>query len=773
MVYIRGITILQLPRLFMSGSRGADDKKSGSDLTADEVASLRGAHVNKPVSTTTFTPPVTKAVTPPPLPTRPPKFTKAPVSKTPPEAIHQPAVNPAPVRTDWRVRGKAETQKSQIAELWAATQAVAVRLTEEVPARFAAIKGELTEQEISELGKYLEPFKNPAITNQPYIIPANLDALSYVQRVNELYSQVATQKRSDFIAALQQLAQQFYPSNTYLATVRERVDALMDKRIQENLQKKVPGVTERALAVKEDIKELAARLSEPHQYLPRFELWVKAITEEFLKKEKIQDSEAMIDKIKTTPEDDLSDQEKAFKQLDVIRGIFKAEAVRSNVVQLEREMYPFADAFKGIDSETMPPAFDRALKKKDPIARAHGIAKAYIDTYIDGRSLSLTNHTEKSSELNQVEKYLSKALNIKDETKIDKHILFKTDAFPDRNKLISHVFDRAVVEILVNNNQQAYANALKVIDRIGMRAVTIWNALANERLGADAAKMVIKADASQPHVTERQIKENFKALAQDDQFKSALSAKYFGPIIAHKLDALDFRTLEHDQYEKLSDLVEALNSAEETHSDPKVIFVEAYLDAYISERKKIEGHTDKGPLLTLIEKASVDFIRNSHSGTGKEDDAMIMSMAEKFSPLQKQIILEKLITRIQASIRNSDQHEFVNIIKAVKRMNLIYQWDNAAAESPQLTHLIIGGNKTLGKSVSENSIVKLYAQLSPSRSHSTLADSRGAFFRKVGGKLSISSNQSSNHASPNSPRSPKSGNNSPDVDSPKSPKSKK
>ncbi len=756
----------------MSGSRGPDDKKD-ADLSANELASLRNAGI-KPVPET---PPATSAGAPPPLPPRPPKRPAAiNTANVAAATTSSPPVSPAPASPT--TAASAAPIRETLAELWMKIPEVVGRLNVELPERFNAVKSELTEQEIAELGKYLEPFQNPALTNHPYIRPQDFGTLSFQQKVNALYSQVSTKSRVEFEASLMGLAKQFYYSYACLGQITKRVDAILDQRIKENLQKKVPSITEQAYAVKKNLKEIGDLMSEPHQYLARFTLWNDAIIKEFLKAEKISDPEALSEKIKTTPEDDLSDQEKAYKQLDVLRGVFKADATQANFLQIEREMYPFADAFKGVNSKTLPQAFDRALANKDPIARAQGIAMAYIDTYINERSLSLTQHTVKSSALNLVEKYISAALNIKDETKLDTQILHQVDGFPDRNKIISHVFERAVIEILVNKNQQAYANALKVIDRIGMRAVTKWNELATEKLGADSPKMLINVDPKSPHLTERQIKDKFNVLVRDDTFKSNLSTKFFASILAHQLKSQDTKPLQPDQLMKLTKLTVKLLDIDEKKTDPKFVFLEAYLDAYISERTKQGGHTAKGPLLTLIEKASADFIRNSGIVPTKEkgkEDAMILSLVETLSDSQKNEITKKLVKYVIESVNNHQQSEFANVFKAVKRMNLIDEWDKLIG----VANLKIKDNKTLGTSIEENNIVKLFEEITssppaspspPSLLSPTSDKSDKGFFAKRRAKLSISSGQPSpSESTSKSPKSPTTGLGS-DSDSPRSKK---
>jgi hypothetical protein len=594
---------------------------------------------------------------------------------------------------------------------------------------------------------------------------SEMQALKLSPEVVKVLNKREIEKFSRFVAAVNKLENPFTAHNPNDAYLLQFKQLLKQSRTQEfsnaipimnNALVDFTSVTDAMDVIKKRdsvtleismllTREITDQFSKAFQNLIRWESQLQAMLDTYAKTMKISDVKSAVKEYETKP--NATEAEQSLFSIYHIHSYFKSLANQANELQrnaenteLERNTNALIMAVNDTLSESpndpSMAEFRRTIESRStPENKINFIAKAYADAYLDGRTKTALGHTAKSVGLEKLETLLMDAIDPKfdattSEVKADEIILIEI-AHNDtmRKTIVGHLFNRAMVEGIGNNNPQIYVNAVKAIVRLGEKSLAEWNRLTAEKFGPDSLikipDMIYSMEGKFIRTTESESAATFSAINKNLMLKEKIALLFYPQLIANALTNVDRKHLTATESYKLDQFIQQYTDS--AVSDPSLghqKFLDKYLDLYITDRRQ----AGKTPLLETVEKAFLEFHKANKTATSQtkdRDDALIMGTVR---PEEKASFAEKLIARALDAIANTNQSEFVNIIKVVKRMKLAPDWDKLVAARPEAANLKLEGNKALGKSLDEKYIKKYFETLV---SQAETTDKRAGFFNRL------------------------------------------
>ncbi|HVY53546.1 MAG TPA: hypothetical protein VHA13_03410, partial [Gammaproteobacteria bacterium] len=402
----------------------------------------------------------------------------------------------------------------------------------------------------------------------------------------------------------------------------------------------------------------------------------------------------------------------ALKSLrDDLAGFNKNKSVYLGVNLLRNELETLAN-LNFSDSERMQKAMDI-------------FSSAYVDLYLDERKKA-TFGTEKGDNLKHMEALMEKygmimpALSTSKKDKND-----KTDArilqaiavsSSSADIAIDRLFSRAMTEGIGRNNEQLFANACKVVVRMGSQAVESWNNLIEQRLLAipETARQQLKISTDIDKQNEKDFAQAYHTLikrpdavqAISSMFKLELLTNFIGET-ANRLNSVLADTKDQRDQEKRAYVIWGSTEFEKLHKnligikknnvegkEDKIFeeLMKTYLTIYAKDKGKGSWGTGKGQLLKDIENIIKQYQHQIGGGLlskeSKEDKELLNVVADnKLSPsLQRDIArhayklgLEYLFS--QNKDKEQDRASYINVVKAVVAMGdeMVAEWNRLAA----------------------------------------------------------------------------------------------
>jgi hypothetical protein len=125
-----------------------------------------------------------------------------------------------------------------------------------------------------------------------------------------------------------------------------------------------------------------------------------------------------------------------------------------------------------------------------------------------------------------------------------------------------------------------------------------------------------------------------------------------------------------EQYKKFQTIIDDLKRAGRSKDPTEIhkVFMLAYFDTYITERTKSGLHSQPGKLQSFLESLVTD--------GGKHSDTALFDTVPKHSAEAMNLAM-KAVALAVTDIQN--QTQFVNILKAVKRMGIESEWNGLVA----------------------------------------------------------------------------------------------
>jgi hypothetical protein len=268
--------------------------------------------------------------------------------------------------------------------------------------------------------------------------------------------------------------------------------------------------------------------------------------------------------------------------------------------------------------------------------------------------------------------------------------------------LVAHLYKRAISEGVHGvKDQHVFTNAVKAVVRMGNDAIKIWNKIALEnspKYGGNLGLPLTKLeDGAVKRMKEREIDDLYASKLKNTP--KEIASRYHPNLLVTWLSkAVQPPDLSPQQYAKINVLIGELQRAEK-HYPEKIhqIFMNEYFDTYILERVKEGSHSKPGKLQAFLESVAT-------SGGKKADSALFETVAPQSGEAQSLAL--RAVTRGVESIINKNETQFINVLKAVKRMGVLSEW-NELVNTGGYTDLAL----TEKMDLSEKGIQKLWSKV--------------------------------------------------------------
>ena len=359
----------------------------------------------------------------------------------------------------------------------------------------------------------------------------------------------------------------------------------------------------------------------------------------------------------------------------------------------------------GIVGSRVPQHMDEVKANKDLVGMTLNV---YVDTFLEGRTKSLLQKTEKTPFLQGLEKSIMATFNLQaaDGKHPEEIILDKASKnAEDRDALVSRLFTRAMAVGIGDKAKQTFVNAAKLVVRMGDDGIKLWNEMVNENLSHGSA-LILPSKLSESQIatiydkatsnSNRELKAEVR-----DVFKTDLLIR-----VLQKNSAVSELT-SHQRFE-LAKIIKAVQGAEDDKTAHQA-FAQAFIKVYINELK-----SNNSGLLNLLKEAVKEFNETvkgksfliGDAGSKKEGHiaAGVLSSVKDVESLKS--ITANVFARAVEDInsarkftRAKDQKvyldSFVSCLKAVVSMKALAQWEELVIQNnvPELSAKSLLGKK--------------------------------------------------------------------------------
>jgi hypothetical protein len=338
----------------------------------------------------------------------------------------------------------------------------------------------------------------------------------------------------------------------------------------------------------------------------------------------------------------------------------------------------------------------------------------FAETYVDERTQGLLGNTQLSLYLESLMQVIMDEyqLTIPEDKKREEVIFELVGKSPKVSAtVVNYLYGRAISEGVVEKDKTVWVNAAKAVVRMGNDAIKIWNRIAYYNTPKFRSNLTLPLNTEDKHGKVAHIKEadiegylttNLKDTPRE------IAAIYHPTLLVRWLSeaALERRPadLSTEDNKVIDDLVKNLQTAEKDFPQRiHQIFMNEYLQAYITGRTKVGNHSQPGKLQAFLESVITEKADKPDSSifdtvSTKTEEAQ--SIATRAVSYALQCLDDKNLPR--PTLGEKAKPQFINILKAVKRMGIIDEWNELAKGN--FAHLML----TAKTDLSEKGIEKFW-----------------------------------------------------------------